>query len=95
MGHRRQGRRGCRCISCWGASCAIRIRAYNGGIRFPMSAAGPEDFRREHGEDEASPERFSIIKASIAFHSATLYNVPGLTLRAMCAKGPPHPIAAR
>ena len=73
-----------------GGKLRDKVRAYNGGIRFPMSGSSPEDFAENMAKMKASPERFSIIKASIAFHSATLYNVPGLTYGDV-RKGPPHP----
>jgi L-alanine-DL-glutamate epimerase-like enolase superfamily enzyme len=73
-----------------GGKLRDRVRVYNGGIRFPMTGSSPQDFAENMAKMKASPERFSIIKASIAFHSATPYNIPGFTYGDV-RTGPPHP----
>ena len=73
-----------------GGKLRDKVRVYNGDVRFPMSGTNPEDYADDMARMKASPENFSIIKASIAFHSATLYNTPGLTYGDV-RKGAPHP----
>ena len=52
-----------------GGKVRDRVRVYNGGVRFPMSGAGPDDYAADVAKMKASPEGFSLIKAGIAFHS--------------------------
>ncbi len=73
-----------------GGKTRDKVRVYNGDIRFPMTGTRPEDFAADVAQMKASPEKFSIIKASIAFHSATLYDTPGL-IYGDVRRGAPHP----
>jgi L-alanine-DL-glutamate epimerase-like enolase superfamily enzyme len=60
-----------------GGKVRDKVRVYNGGVRFPMSGAGPEDYAADVAKMKASPEGFSLIKAGIAFHSDMPRVVPG------------------
>jgi len=73
-----------------GGKVRDHVRVYNGGIRFPMTGSSPQDYADDVAKMQASPEHFSIIKSSISFHSATLYNHPELTYGDV-RRGFPHP----
>jgi L-alanine-DL-glutamate epimerase-like enolase superfamily enzyme len=51
-----------------GGKIRDRVRVYNGSIRFPMNKWDPEDYAADVAKMKASPEKFSIIKAAVAFH---------------------------
>lgn len=60
-----------------GGKVRDRVRAYNGGVRFPMSGQSPEHYAENMQRMKESPEGFSIIKQGIAFHSDMADVVPG------------------
>ena len=62
-----------------GGKVRDKVRVYNGGVRFPMSGADPEDYAENMRKMKASKENFSIIKQGIAFHSQMIRQVPGMT----------------
>lgn len=55
------------------------VRVYNGGVRFPMSGQSPQDYADAMVKMKASPEKFSIIKQPIGFHSPMPHQVPDFT----------------
>jgi L-alanine-DL-glutamate epimerase-like enolase superfamily enzyme len=59
-----------------GGKVRDRVRVYNGAIRFPMSGHTPKDYAENMARMKASPERFSIIKQGVGYHSAMPANVP-------------------
>lgn len=59
-----------------GGKVRDRVRVYNGGVRFPMSGPNPEDYAADMAKMKASPEGFTIIKGTIAFHSQMISQVP-------------------
>jgi len=56
-----------------------RVRVYKGGIRFPMEGSSPEAYAKDMAQMKASPEKFSIIKAAVGFHSGMPRNVPNFS----------------
>src|SRR5687768_9690277 len=70
-----------------GGKVRDRVRVYNGGIRFPMSGYGPDDYAEDARRMMARPEGFTIIKQPIAFHSPMRREVPNFYY------GDPHPVA--
>lgn len=60
-----------------GGKVRDRVRVYNGAVRFPMGGHSPEDYAANMARMKALPERFSIIKQGIAFHSMMAKQVPG------------------
>jgi L-alanine-DL-glutamate epimerase-like enolase superfamily enzyme len=62
-----------------GGALRDRVRVYNGGIRFPMEGSSPEAYAKDMAQMKASPEKFSIIKAAVGFHSAMPRNVPNFS----------------
>ena len=60
-----------------GGKVRDKVRVYNGGIRFPMKGASPEDYAENVAKMKASPEGFSFIKQAIGFHGGMPRTVPG------------------
>jgi L-alanine-DL-glutamate epimerase-like enolase superfamily enzyme len=59
-----------------GGKVRDRVRIYNGGLRFPMSAYTPEEYAESTRKMKAAPEGFTIIKQPISFHSPMSRIVP-------------------
>lgn len=55
------------------------VRVYNGGVRFPLNGSSPQDYADNVMKMKASPEKFSIIKQGIGFHSNMPHEVPDFT----------------
>lgn len=91
-----------------GGKVRDRVRVYNGGRRFEMSGFEPEDFAADLQRMIDLPERFSVIKQPIAFHSPMARRVedfhygevtktsaiPGLRDRGMLTKKGFHHVVA-
>ncbi|MFH1084669.1 MAG: mandelate racemase/muconate lactonizing enzyme family protein [Chloroflexota bacterium] len=52
------------------------VRVYNGAVRFPMTDYSPQGFADNMAKMKAAPEKFSIIKQGIAFHSGMPQHFP-------------------
>jgi len=52
-----------------GGKVRDKVRVYNGAIRFPFEAYGPQDYAENVRKMKASKEGFTIVKQGIAFHS--------------------------
>jgi L-alanine-DL-glutamate epimerase-like enolase superfamily enzyme len=59
-----------------GGKVRDRVRVYNGAVRFPMGGHTPKDYAENMARMKAAPERFSIIKQGVGYHSAMPANVP-------------------
>jgi L-alanine-DL-glutamate epimerase-like enolase superfamily enzyme len=59
-----------------GGKVRDRVRVYNGAVRFPINGYDPADYAENMALMKASPEKFSIIKMGIAFHSRMPEVVP-------------------
>ena len=59
-----------------GGKVRDRVRVYNGAVRFPMTGHTPKDYAENMARMKASPEKFSIIKQGVGYHSAMPANVP-------------------
>src|SRR5579883_2929925 len=55
------------------------VRVYNGGVRFPMDGSSPQDYAEATARMKAAPEKFSVIKQGVGFHSVMPYHVPDFT----------------
>lgn len=55
------------------------VRVYNGGVRFPMTGDTPQDYADSMEKMKASPEKFSIIKQAVGFHSGMPRKFPDFT----------------
>jgi L-alanine-DL-glutamate epimerase-like enolase superfamily enzyme len=73
-----------------GGKVRDKVRVYNGGVRFPMRGSSPEDYAENMQKMKDSPERFSLIKQGIAFHSRMPYDVPDFFYGEV-ERGAPHP----
>jgi L-alanine-DL-glutamate epimerase-like enolase superfamily enzyme len=73
-----------------GGKVRDQVRVYNGGVRFPMNGASPEDYAESMAKMKAAPEGFSIIKQGIGFHSQMPNLVPDFFYGDVL-KGAPHP----
>jgi L-alanine-DL-glutamate epimerase-like enolase superfamily enzyme len=72
-----------------GGKVRDQVRAYNGGIRFPMKGSSPQDFADNMAQMKAAPQKYNIIKASIGWHSAMPQQVPNFTYGEVIT-GPGH-----
>ncbi|MEW6751108.1 MAG: mandelate racemase/muconate lactonizing enzyme family protein [Candidatus Latescibacterota bacterium] len=59
-----------------GGKVRDRVRVYNGAVRFPMGGQSPQDYAENMARMKASPEKFTLIKQGIAFHSGMPGSVP-------------------
>jgi L-alanine-DL-glutamate epimerase-like enolase superfamily enzyme len=62
-----------------GGKIRDKVRVYNGGVRFAMNGQNPEDYAEDMRRMKASPQGFTIIKASIGFHSAMPHQLPNFS----------------
>lgn len=62
-----------------GGKVRDQVRVYNGAVRFPMTGSSPEDYAEDVRKQKESPEKFSIIKEAISFHSAMPREVPNFS----------------
>jgi L-alanine-DL-glutamate epimerase-like enolase superfamily enzyme len=73
-----------------GGKVRDKVRIYNGGVRFEMKDWSPQDYANDMAQMKARPEKFSIIKASIGWHSQTPQHVKNFTYGEVFT-GPAHP----
>jgi len=59
-----------------GGKVRDRVRVYNGAVRFPMAGYSPDDYAENMARMKNSPEKFTLIKQGISFHSPMPRNVP-------------------
>ena len=59
-----------------GGKIRDKVRVYNGAIRFPMKGQSPQDYAENMQKMKERPEKFSIIKQGIAYHSQMVQGVP-------------------
>jgi len=59
-----------------GGKVRDRVRCYNGNIRFHMDGHEPQHFAESMAKMKDRPEKFSIIKQGIAFHSPMPAQIP-------------------
>src|SRR5271170_6843118 len=52
-----------------GGKVRDKVRTYNGAVRFSMEAHTPQGYARNMARMKESPEGFTIIKESLAFHN--------------------------
>jgi L-alanine-DL-glutamate epimerase-like enolase superfamily enzyme len=73
-----------------GGKVRDRVRIYNGGLRFEMTGYTPQDYADNMAKMKAAPQKFSIIKQGIGFHSPMPSQVPNFFYGEV-GKGPSHP----
>jgi L-alanine-DL-glutamate epimerase-like enolase superfamily enzyme len=70
-----------------GGKVRDKVRVYNGAVRFPMAGYTPGDYAANMAQMKASPEKFSIIKQGIGFHSPMPTRVPDFTYGEVAERG--------
>jgi L-alanine-DL-glutamate epimerase-like enolase superfamily enzyme len=74
-----------------GGKMRDQVRVYNGGVRFHMGGSEPEHYAKVMQQMKDRPERFSIIKQGIAFHSPMPNEVPEFFYGDVQKRSAPHP----
>jgi L-alanine-DL-glutamate epimerase-like enolase superfamily enzyme len=59
-----------------GGKVRDRVRVYNGAVRFQMAGYTPDDYAENMARMKNSPEKFTLIKQGISFHSPMPRRVP-------------------
>jgi L-alanine-DL-glutamate epimerase-like enolase superfamily enzyme len=61
-----------------GGKIRDRVRAYNGGVRFPMKGQTPQDYAENMAKMKEAKEGFTLIKQAVGFHNpAMMRAIPG------------------
>jgi L-alanine-DL-glutamate epimerase-like enolase superfamily enzyme len=61
-----------------GGKIRDRVRAYNGGVRFPMTGQTPQDYADNMAKMKEAKEGFTLIKQAVGFHNpAMMHALPG------------------
>ena len=61
-----------------GGKIRDRVRAYNGGVRFPQKGHTPQDYAEVAAKMKESKEGFTLIKQAVGFHNMAMMNsIPG------------------
>src|SRR5437016_102819 len=55
-----------------GGKIRNRVRAYNGGVRFPMTGQTPQDYAENMAKMKESKEGFTLIKQAVGFHNPAM-----------------------
>jgi L-alanine-DL-glutamate epimerase-like enolase superfamily enzyme len=55
-----------------GGKIRDRVRAYNGGVRFPMTGQTPNDYAENTAKMKESKEGFTLIKQAVGFHNPAM-----------------------
>ena len=60
-----------------GGKIRNRVRAYNGGVRFPMTGQTPQDYAENMAKMKEAKEGFTLIKQAVGFHNpAMMHSMP-------------------
>ncbi|MBM3277899.1 MAG: mandelate racemase/muconate lactonizing enzyme family protein [Candidatus Handelsmanbacteria bacterium] len=73
-----------------GGKVRDRVRVYNGAVRFPMAGSSSQAHAENMQRMKESPEKFSIIKQGIAFHSSMPQEVPNYMYGEVRSGSPYH-----
>src|SRR5215469_8025971 len=55
-----------------GGKVRNRVRAYNGGVRFPMTGQTPQDYAENMAKIKDAKEGFTLIKQAVGFHNPAM-----------------------
>jgi L-alanine-DL-glutamate epimerase-like enolase superfamily enzyme len=55
-----------------GGKIRDRVRAYNGGVRFPMTGQTPQDYSENTAKMKEAKEGFTLIKQAVGFHNPAM-----------------------
>jgi L-alanine-DL-glutamate epimerase-like enolase superfamily enzyme len=55
-----------------GGKVRVRVRIYNGGVRFPMAGQTPQDYAENTQKMKEAKEGFTLIKQAVGFHNPAM-----------------------
>jgi len=73
-----------------GGKIRDRVRAYNGGVRFPMTGQTPQDYADNMARMKESKEGFTLIKQAVGFHNPAMMRAVPNAWYDDPRKGAPH-----
>jgi L-alanine-DL-glutamate epimerase-like enolase superfamily enzyme len=73
-----------------GGKVRNRVRAYNGGIRFPMTGHTPQDYAENMAKMKEAKEGFTLIKQAVGFHNPAMMRAIPNGWYDEPRTGPPH-----
>jgi len=73
-----------------GGKIRDRVRAYNGGVRFPMSGQTPRDYAENMAQMKEAREGFTLIKQAVGFHNPAMMHAMPDAWYDEPRSGPPH-----
>ena len=73
-----------------GGKIRDRVRAYNGGVRFPMTGQTPRDYAENMAKMKEAKEGFTLIKQAVGFHNPAMMRATPNGWYDEPRTGPPH-----
>jgi L-alanine-DL-glutamate epimerase-like enolase superfamily enzyme len=73
-----------------GGKIRDRVRAYNGGVRFPMTGQTPRDYAENMARMKEAKEGFTLIKQAVGFHNPAMMRATPNGWYDEPRTGPPH-----
>jgi L-alanine-DL-glutamate epimerase-like enolase superfamily enzyme len=73
-----------------GGKIRDRVRAYNGGVRFPMRGQTPQDYAENMARMKEAKEGFTLIKQAVGFHNPAMMRAIPNGWYDEPRSGPPH-----
>jgi L-alanine-DL-glutamate epimerase-like enolase superfamily enzyme len=73
-----------------GGKIRDRVRAYNGGVRFPMTGQTPQDYAETMAKMKEAKEGFTLIKQAVGFHQPAMMRAIPNGWYDDPRSGPPH-----
>jgi L-alanine-DL-glutamate epimerase-like enolase superfamily enzyme len=73
-----------------GGKIRDRVRAYNGGVRFPMTGQTPQDYAENMAKMKEAKEGFTLIKQAVGFHNPAMMRAMPNGWYDEARTGPPH-----
>jgi L-alanine-DL-glutamate epimerase-like enolase superfamily enzyme len=73
-----------------GGKIRDRVRAYNGGVRFPMTGQTPQDYADNMAKMKEAKEGFTLIKQAVGFHNPAMMRAESKGWYDEPRTGPPH-----
>lgn len=73
-----------------GGKIRDRVRAYNGGVRFPMTGQTPQDYAETMAKMKEAKEGFTLIKQAVGFHQPAMMRAIPNGWYDEPRTGPPH-----
>lgn len=73
-----------------GGKIRDRVRAYNGGVRFPMTGQTPQDYAETMVKMKDAKEGFTLIKQAVGFHNPAMMRAIPNAWYDEPRTGPPH-----